>query len=66
MVQAANQQDLKTAIIGLAEDRGVGLTEEERKDPEQAYRKVRAAFEQGEASLILFDNVDHAALLAPN
>ena len=66
LVQAANQQDLKTAIIGLAEAKGVPLTDEERKNPEQAYRKVRAAFEQGEASLILFDNVDDAALLAPS
>ena len=64
LVQGAHQHDLKTAFSRLADDKGVLLSDDERKDPELVYRKVRAAFEKGEASLILFDNVDHEELLA--
>lgn len=57
---------LHDAIINLAPQRGIELSEEERKDRAYAYQKVRAAFEQGPRCLLLLDNVDDPGIIAPD
>ena len=65
LIQAANLTDLAAGVIGLAEPKGVALGDEERKSPEIALAKVKAAFESGPPALIVIDNVDSPALLTP-
>ncbi|MFI5459730.1 MAG: TIR domain-containing protein, partial [Isosphaerales bacterium] len=65
LIQAANLADLAAGMIALAEPKGVALGDEERKSPEVALAKVKAAFETGPPALIVIDNVDDPALLTP-
>ena len=65
LIQAANMTDLAAGVIALAEPKGVALGDEERKSPEIALARVKAAFEAGPPALIVIDNVDAPALLAP-
>ncbi len=65
LVPCAGTSDLRLPLVNLAELKGVVLTEAERKDLAAASARVRAAFEQGERSLLVLDNVDAAALLSP-
>ncbi len=64
LVAAAGADDLRVPLINLAEQKGVQLSDEERKDIAAAFGRVRAAFEQGPRSLILLDDVDNLALLS--
>jgi hypothetical protein len=65
LIQAANLTDLAAGVIALAEPKGVALGDEERKDPEIALAKIKAAFETGPPALIVIDNVDSPAHLTP-
>ena len=56
--------DLAAGVIGLAEPKGVPLTDDERQSPEVALAKVKAAFEAGPPALLVIDNVDDPALLS--
>ncbi|MFI5460288.1 MAG: tetratricopeptide repeat protein [Isosphaerales bacterium] len=63
LISAANLTDLAGGVIALAEPKGVALGDEERKSPETALAKVKAAFETGPPALIVIDNIDNPALL---
>jgi hypothetical protein len=65
LIQAANLSDLAAGVIALAEPKGVTLGDEERKNPEVALAKVKAAFEAGPPALIVIDNVDSPVFLTP-
>ncbi len=65
LLSAAGARDLRPLIAGLAPQRGIALTEAERADPDRAFARVRADLEAGPPTLLLLDNVDEAALLAP-
>ncbi len=64
-VPCARVSDLRIPLVNLAEYKGVSLTDDERKDLDAAFARVRAAFESGPRSLLLLDNVDDPALLLP-
>ncbi len=64
LVSAAGVDDLRIPIVNLAEQKGVTLSEDERKDIGAAFLRVKAAFEQGPRSLLLLDGVDNPALLS--
>lgn len=65
LLGCAGVTDLRLPILGLAERIGVTLTDEERRDLDAGYARVRAALESGGACLLLLDNVDDPELLAP-
>jgi hypothetical protein len=65
LIQAASLTDLAAGVIALAEPKGVALGDEERKSPEIALAKVKAAIKTGPSALIVIDNVDTPALLTP-
>jgi hypothetical protein len=65
LLSAAGARDLRPLIAGLAPQRGIELTEAERADPERAFARVRADLEAGPPALLVLDNVDEPALLAP-
>ncbi len=64
LVPAAGVDDLRVPLVNLAEQKGVTLSDEERKDLVAAFARVRAAFERGPRSLLILDDVDNAALLS--
>jgi hypothetical protein len=63
LINAANLSDLAAGVIALAESKGVALGDEQRKSPEIALARVKAAFETGPPALIVIENVDDPALL---
>ncbi len=63
LIQAANLGDLASGVIALAERKGVTLSEAELRSPDLALDRVKKAFEEGPAALIVIDNVDDPALL---
>jgi tetratricopeptide (TPR) repeat protein len=66
LVSCSGVTDLRFPIINLCERKGITLTEDEKKDASVAFARVRTAFERGPRSLLLLDNIDDAALLAPH
>ncbi len=64
LIPAEGLSDLASGLIGLAEHKGVPLSDAERKDPQVALNKVRAAFDSGPAALIVIDNLDDLDLLS--
>jgi tetratricopeptide (TPR) repeat protein len=64
LVAAAGVNDLRVPLINLAEQKGVSLSDEERKDLDAAFLRVRTAFEQGPRSLLVLDDVDNPTLLS--
>lgn len=64
LVAAAGVDDLRVPLINLAEQKGVSLSDEERKDLDAAFLRVRTAFEQGPRSLLVLDDVDNPLLLS--
>jgi tetratricopeptide (TPR) repeat protein len=65
LVPCAGATDLRIPLVKLADAKGVPLTDEERKDLDASFARVRAAFERGPRSLLLLDNVDDPKLLSP-
>ncbi|GAH75157.1 unnamed protein product, partial [marine sediment metagenome] len=63
LAACAQATDLRVPILNLAPQFGVNLTDEDRKDIDLAYGKLRAGVADREATLILLDNVDNPALL---
>jgi tetratricopeptide (TPR) repeat protein len=68
LLPAEGKSDLKTLITSLATDLELTLTDEERKDPDLAHRRVctaltKAARDEGGPALVLLDNVDDPRLL---
>jgi tetratricopeptide (TPR) repeat protein len=66
LVPAAGVNDLRIPIVNLAAQKGISLSDDERKHLDAAFARVRAAFEQGPLSLLLLDNLDDPKLLAPH
>lgn len=64
LIRADGLPDLATGVVKLADAKGVLLTDEERKQPDVALARVKAAFEQGESALLVIDNVDAPNLLS--
>jgi len=65
LVPAGGYRDLRVPIVNLAPQLGVELTDEERRDLDAGFAHIRAALDRGGRSLLLIDNVDDPALLAP-
>ncbi len=64
LIEAETLTDLASGVIGLAEKKGVALSDGERASPELALNKVRAAFDSGPAALIVLDNLENTDLLS--
>lgn len=65
LVSAAGVDDLRVPIVNLADQKGVTLSDDERKDLAAAFARVRAALEQGPRCLLILDDIDNATLLSP-
>jgi len=65
LIPGENLVDLRDGVTALAEAKGVVLSDPERAQPDVALRKVKQAFERGERALLVIDNLEDAALLAP-
>ncbi len=65
LVPAAGVDDLRIPIVNLADQKGIALSDNERKDLAAAFARVRAALEQGPRCLLILDDVDNAALMSP-
>jgi tetratricopeptide (TPR) repeat protein len=66
LVPCAGVDDVRIPILNLAEPKGITLADNEKKNLDAAFARVRAAFERGPRLLLLFDAVDDPALLAPH
>ncbi|NBC02650.1 MAG: tetratricopeptide repeat protein [Bacteroidetes bacterium] len=62
-IPADQINDLRSPLINRADLFGVELTDEEKKDTEKAFLKVRAAIEDGDPLLLIYDNLDNPDLL---
>ncbi|BCM94241.1 hypothetical protein IAD21_06144 [Abditibacteriota bacterium] len=65
LVSVAGVDDLRVPLVNLADQIGVALSDDERKDLTAAFARVRAALEKGPRSLLILDDVDNATLLSP-
>jgi tetratricopeptide (TPR) repeat protein len=66
LVSCAGVDDPRIPILNLAEHKGISLSDDDRKNLDVAFTRVRIAFERGPRSLLLFDTVDDPDLLAPH
>jgi len=65
LIRGSGVADFHSQIIALAEYKGVYLIDSDHKNPEQAFQRVRAAFQRGPCSLLLIDDFDNPDLLTP-
>lgn len=56
---------MQNAVVDLAPLIGVELTVAELQRPAFAFRKVKAAFEQGKPALLILDNLENPQLVGP-
>jgi TIR domain/HEAT repeats/NB-ARC domain/PBS lyase HEAT-like repeat len=66
LLNAAGATDLRVPLVDLAPQLGVTISEDQRKSLDTAFGVVRARLETGARTLLIFDNVDNAALLEPH
>ena len=65
LVRCEGQSDLRTVLVtSLVEPLGIELTDEQKKDPERAYERVRRELKQRERVLLVLDNVHREELLS--
>ena len=62
---AENHDDLRDLFRALEAPLNLTFTDDERKDRDAGYRRVRAELERRPGTLLVLDNVNRPALLAP-